>query len=64
MYESSYRSLVVKKSNKRGPKCYGCGKFGHIKTNCTKFKSPGVTKDNDKAKFALYTTFAVNSFNN
>ena len=40
------------KYEKKGPKCYNCGKFGHIKRNC---RAPLKTKSDSSTKQKAHT---------
>jgi hypothetical protein len=39
-------ALISSQRKKRGPRCFGCGKYGHIKANCTE-KSGRGSDDSD-----------------
>ena len=39
--------FVNRQSKGKGPKCYQCGKFGHIKRNCRELNSPKLDDKNE-----------------
>ena len=41
--------FVNRQSKGKGPKCYQCGKFGHIKRNCRELNSPELDDDKNEA---------------
>ena len=41
--------FVNRQSKGKGPKCYQCGKFGHIKRNCRELNSPKLDDDKNEA---------------
>ena len=40
--------FVNRQSKGKGPKCYQCGKFGHIKQNCRELNSPKLDDDKNE----------------
>jgi gag-polypeptide of LTR copia-type len=55
-------SLISSQRMKRGPKCFSCGKYGHIKTNCTEKSSRGSEdsdSDDDAKKKRLKKSYST-----
>ena len=40
--------FINRQSKGKGPKCYQCGKFGHIKRNCRELNSPKLDDDKNE----------------
>lgn len=44
-------AMAVKQQRQKGPRCYHCGKLGHIKRNCEKFMEERVDFHRDGRSF-------------
>ena len=48
--DDTMKAMFVNRQSKgKGPKCYHCGKFGHIKRNCRELNSPKLDDDKNEA---------------
>ena len=48
--DGTMKAMFVNRQSKgKGPKCYHCGKFGHIKRNCRELNSPKLDDDKNEA---------------